>query len=109
MGALRRKPEPWEPTTQPWIVCAANRINAGQADEVIIPGPRHWDKTMHTIARALKVDYLFACSAEQGFIDQFGRFYTREEAMQVARANDQIIVPDEHMLSLTALHSEDLY
>jgi hypothetical protein len=27
---------------------------------------------------------------EQGFIDQFGRFYDREEAMQLALQNDQV-------------------
>ena len=47
--------------------------------------------------------------AEQGFIDQWGRFYTREEALRVARQNNQIIVPDHQMLSAVALHSEDLY
>lgn len=98
----------WEPTTQPWIVCAANRIQSGD-EEIILPGPRHWDKTMHALARALKIPRGDAARAEQGFIDQWGRFYTREEAMKIARQNNQIIVSDKEMLSLTALHSEDLY
>jgi hypothetical protein len=101
----------WEPTTKPWIVCAAI-----QKDEHIICGPRHWDTTMHNQLKALRLNNsnegmfnLYWGNAEQGFIDQFGRFYTREEAMQVARQNKQIIVSDEDMLSLSALHSEDLY
>ena len=93
----------WEPTTKPWIVCAAIRFN-----DHIVCGPRHWDTTMRKMVDLLK-DHEFWGKAEQGFIDQFGRFYNREEAMQVARQNNQIIVSDSQMLSLTALHSEDLY
>ena len=96
----------WEPTTKPVIVCAANRME----DDVLLVGPRHWDLTMHSQLEAMsrhgKQQHGLV---EQGFIDQFGRFYTREEAMLVARQNNQIIVKDEDMLSLVALHSEDLY
>ena len=103
----------WEPTTQPWIVSAANQLPNG----VLLVGPRHWDTTMRKQFKAMYGDDAFTNpdkrvphgDIEQGFIDQWGRFYTREEAMVVARQNDQIIVPDEQMLSLSALHSEDLY
>ncbi len=46
---------------------------------------------------------------EQGFIDQFGRYYNREEADDLARQNGQIIEQREGRLSQVALHSEDLY
>lgn len=98
----------WEPTTRPWIVCAAIFF-----DGLVIAGARHHDMVMNKVIERLgghKAVYE-ACKTRpiQGFIDQFGRFYTREEAMLVARENDQIIVTDEQMLSVSALHSEDLY
>ena len=97
----------WIPTTQPWIVCAACRRDDG----IIVCGARHFDTLMTGVIRALDAaageDRSFF-AAEQGFVDQFQRFYTREEAMQLARANDQVINYDD-MLSETALHSEDLY
>ena len=73
---------------------------------MLLCGPRHFDILMTKVIRGGERSWV---SAEQGFVDQFQRFYTREEAMQLARENDQIIVPDDQMLSLTALHSEDLY
>ncbi len=116
---------PWEPTTQPVIVCAANRL----PDSTIILGTRHWDSLMrehyraiygknvhkrtwwHKILRWLqsRPQPSFTTVADEGFIDQFMRYYTREEAMVVARQNDQIIVPDHQLMASGALHSEDLY
>ncbi len=96
----------WEPTTKPWIVCAANKH---QLSGRIVCGARHWDSVMR--GQVQDMDGVWDKSwgdAEQGFIDQWGRFYTREEAMEIARQNDQVINYDD-MLSVTALHSEDLY
>lgn len=97
----------WEPTVKPYMVCAAIRRDDG----LIICGARHFDKLMLGVLRdsdqELRERHKFNMS-DQGFVDQFGRFYTREEAMQVARQNDQIRWPDD-MLSETALHSEDMY
>ena len=114
----------WTPTTRPVIVCAANEL----ADGTLLIGVRHWDTRMRDQFRAkygpfnqnkflkflrrlvgLPVPPRGLGTEGQGFIDQFGRFYEREEAMLLARANNQIIVPDHQMLSLTALHSEDLW
>ena len=116
----------WEPTTRPVIVCAANKLSDGN----FLLGIRHGDGNMRCQFKALygknalKVGWLHkmvrfyqgrpptprsSYMADEGFIDQFGRYYTREEAMLIARANDQIIVPEHQMLSITALHSEDLY
>jgi len=96
----------WEPTVKPIIVCAANKMPDGD----LILGARHWDTQMRATVKAIyrDPDNIKYGAAEQGFIDQFNRFYTREDAMQVARQNDQIRFPDD-MLSETALHSEDLY
>ncbi len=103
MSAPNQDGGEWEPTVKPIIVCAANR-NAH--DGRLVLGARHWDTLMRDTIR----DFLGGRwgDAEQGFIDQFGRFYVREEAMQVARQNNQIRWPDD-MLSEVALHSEDLY
>lgn len=117
--------EQWEPTTRPVIVCAANLTPDGR----LLLGVRHWDNNMRSQFRAIYgyqaystghwnrlVRFLqgrpqpaLGTEIEQGFIDQFSRFYTREEAMLVAKQNGQVIVPEHQMLSLTALHTEDLW
>jgi len=94
----------WCPTSQPWLVCAAIR-----KDTHIICGARHWDNVMRVQVEMLNDVQNHWGTAEQGFIDQWGRFYNREEAMQLARQNAQIIVGDNEMLSEVALYSEDLY
>ena len=65
------------------VVCAAIRINK----QFIICGARHWDSTMGIIACKMPIDIV---EEEQGFIDQFGVFMTREEAYEVAKAAGQI-------------------
>lgn len=82
------------------VVCAANRF----PDGTIILGSRHWDPLMceHASAIGLK-----GGDEEQGFIDQWRVFMTREEAWQVAVAANQIIRRvggDEG-----CLYSENLY
>lgn len=72
---------------EPRIVCAAIRDEDGQ----VVVGPRHMDKTMReTIMNLKDSDSNRWRCAEQGFIDQFGKFYTRTEAWQVAEKNNQI-------------------
>lgn len=95
----------WQPTCRPIIVCAANKM----PDGLLILGARHWDAQMVTTIRAIYKDVNQTLGlAEQGFVDQFNRFYTREEADQIAKQNDQIRWPEDR-LSEVALHSEDLY
>lgn len=85
----------------PRIVCAAIR----QAGDVII-GARHFDRWMiGDIQR--RGEYGVWRGAEQGFIDQHGRFYTREEAWKIADANGQIFRDREWFTGM--LHSEHLY
>ena len=72
----------------PRIVCAANQ----HEDGIIILGIRHWDSHMHKQAALLNLkesrtkDYWI-----EGFIDQFGTFYNRTEAFQLAAKNNQIL------------------
>jgi hypothetical protein len=85
----------------PVIVCAAVRNQKG----IIVPGPRHFDETMVKVLDCLED----GCDAEkwqQGFIDQHGQFYSREEAWDLAEANQQIV----RELPVTGkLYSEHLY
>jgi hypothetical protein len=77
--------------TKPWVVCAANR---SRVTGKIICGARHWDSIMRQQVKwpteksaGLPEEWR---GAEQGFIDQFGNFLTREEAYKVALGNGQI-------------------
>ena len=67
------------------IVCAANRFKDG----LILVGARHWDMLMHRQMDAIGRDDRE--QPEQGFVDQFGAFYSRTEAWKIAEANGQII------------------
>lgn len=84
------------------VVCAANRH---LDTNVLVIGPRHYDETMHKHIAQLGYRHH---PMEQGFIDQHGDFLSREEALIVARAANQIRVksgdPDSD-----ELFSEDLY
>lgn len=94
--------EDWEGKAQPRIVCAACRH-----EDIIIVGPRHWDPTMHRTAELIGVG---GAGFEQGFIDQFGDFYDRKEAMQIAKAVGQPIDIERGCGGDdTELYSEGLY
>jgi hypothetical protein len=85
--------EEWQPPkdVRPWIVCAANRhASSGQ----IILGARHWDKLMQEnfnlyMESAKSKKHVQGEVWDQGFIDQWGRFYTRKEAMKAVLDSGQ--------------------
>lgn len=83
----------WKPdytVTPRRIVCAANRR---RTDGHIICGARHWDKLMRAQAIQCNTSKIFGHSFngwDQGFIDQFGDWLTREEAWVVAEEQGQI-------------------
>lgn len=80
------------------VVCAALRHQDGR----LVVGARHFDSLMK--AQIGEEDW---GGAEQGFVDQYGRFMTREIALEVARSAGQIVRRvggDE-----TRLYSENLY
>ena len=60
------------------VVCAACKH-----EDLILCGARHWDSVMNNQYNYLH-DQPKAFLFEQGFINQFGEFLTREEAMIVA-------------------------
>lgn len=83
------------------VVCAAIRTEDG----LIICSARHWDRLMGSVAREIGIE---RCrTAEQGFIDQFGNFLTREEARELVLTTGQLSEDqvDHHRM----LFSEDLY
>ena len=126
MAAEGRDIKGWVPTLRPIIFASANKLTDG----TLLIGVRHWDTLMHQqfIAKygehARKRDALhrlarwFQDKPElppgddfegQGFIDQFGRWYSREEAWQLARQNGQCIIPDHQITCWGFLHSEDVW
>ena len=69
---------------KPIIVCAAVR-----SDTTIICGARHFDEIM-----GKQVEYIHLRSPskikwEQGFIDQFGKFHNRQDAMKIVLESGQ--------------------
>lgn len=95
------------PNLERRVVCAANRNS-----DTIILGARHWDKCMRKHALLLDTDFI-SFGWEQGFINSWGEFLTREEAWIVARHNNQIIRLVGNQRSLNdidnELYSENLY
>ena len=87
-----------------YVVCAAIKLK----DETIICGARHWDKIMCDIADKLRVLEIDCGNAEQGFINQWGVFLSREEAMNIVKKNGQKFNRDRNGRD-DILFSEGLY
>jgi len=85
---------------EPIIVCAAIK---NKTTGVIICGARHYDPLMRHII-SLMPDSQDWISTEQGFIDQYGVFHSREDAHMIARRAGQIKADKRDKL-----FSEDLY
>jgi len=68
------------------VVCAACKYG-----DLVLCGPRHWGSSMMSQYRALKqLGFDVGTAAfDQGFINQFGEFLTRQEAMVIAQAAGQ--------------------
>lgn len=100
------KDAPEEPVkrnlSSPIIVCAAIR----NKDGVIIPSPRHFDHTCRALLELTGLDGK-NYNWEQGFIDQHGKFYNREDALKIAVSNDQIRRNSDY--ETDNLYSENLY
>lgn len=88
------------------VVCAALR---DEELDLNICGPRHCDMTMHYIISSMESDIRDQLRrGEQGFVDQWGKFMTREEAFEVATEAGQIIKKTGNPDS-KELFSEDIY
>lgn len=87
------------------VVCAANKLHDGR----ILVGARHWDEHMVEQAKTLEEAGVLVRAGQeiQGFIDQYGNFLTRQEALEIAKRQGQIFRRcggDKH-----ELFSENLY
>jgi len=69
------------------VVCAAIK----NSKDHIVCSARHYDKLMIDAIMIDLKSWKDKDDIEQGFIDQFGVFMTREEAYIVAKENNQII------------------
>ena len=75
----------------------------------MLVGPRHFDYVMLLQYRVLRIQYE-EDESEKGFVDQEGKFYTRQEAWRLAQETQQIL----HRVSGDEAHggtlfSENLY
>lgn len=100
----------WEdnniPKPQQIVVCAACRLEQ-DGETYLVTGARHFDKVMNNIIRHLPMKLKWV-NADQGFINQFGEFLTREEALEVVKNNGQPFDPERNVAK-DALFSEGIY
>lgn len=90
------------------IVCAACKVIIKDKEHLIL-GARHYDNLMRATIDSLDTDTLQPIiRKEQGFIDQFGDFYNRKEALEIVKKNGQPF-NQERNVSETKLFSEGLY
>jgi len=71
----------------PRIVCAAMLMK----DNNIVVGIRHFSPEMRVIMLKAYGEKYHPKVSEQGFVDQFGKFYNRFDAWKLADKNGQII------------------
>lgn len=91
-----------------YIVCAANKYG-----DLILCGARHWDSIMHKQVDILGIEKFRSLRKEhgeqQGFINQFGEFRSREDAMKIVKYNGQKFDQERNGGSSKTLFSEGLY
>jgi len=103
----------WEKYNKPLqIVAAANRYG-----DMVIVGSRHYCVSMNAQIDLIGLDALRAYAAlfdspeeygyQQGFIDQYGKFHDRKQALAIALENGQVKKEDLH--TGNDLYSEDLW
>lgn len=85
--------------TKRQVVCAANKW-----DDLIVLGVRHFCPIMSDMCERLGVSG--RVEHEQGFVDQWGNFMSRKEALLVLKTNGRFIRDDDY---LDELYSENLY
>ena len=86
-----------------WIVCAAIMH---PSSERIITGVRHYCPLMRQQIIESEGITFWREKTLQGFVDQYGKFYNREDAWIIAERNGQI---KKQVSSPGTLYSENLY
>ena len=93
------------------IVCAANKYTLTTGEELVVPCVRHTNPVLSQQIKLLMDTGLLSKSYchpdDQGFIDQYSNYWTREEAMIIATYAGQVRI--ERGGSEKELYSEDLY
>lgn len=89
------------------VVCAACMHLTTKS---VICSARHWDQRMRETYNFMLGSQAPAPTSrwEQGFIDQFGEFLTRKEALMLAHVSGQKVDMKRNG-SASELHSEGLY
>lgn len=85
------------------VVCASIKYD----NDIIICGARHFDETMCKQINA--IDGLSQLGCKQGFIDQFGVFMDRIEALKVAQESGQPLDMKRNSGNGKKLFSEGIY
>lgn len=93
------------------IVCAANHFELKDGGTVVIPGSRHYSKDMAEVIDLIrdKVVTDHVHGEDQGFIDQWGEYWNRKDALIIATHAGQINTVREKGAPFDTLFSEDLY
>lgn len=86
------------------IVVAAACRSADK--EIMLVSARHWDLAMNKQLAVLSLGWVDFPICEQGFIDQYGNYLSREVAAKIVIQNEQ---PLRRPLMDEALYSENLY
>ena len=89
------------------IVCAASIIEHN-GKEILLVGARHFDSQMRNQIENLGLKNGDYKRKEQGFIDQFGYFHNRKEALKIVLENGQPFDPKRNG-SNEELFSEGIY
>ncbi|AWY07159.1 hypothetical protein KNT92_gp147 [Klebsiella phage Mineola] len=93
------------------IVCAANRFELKSGGTIVVPGTRHYSVDMANVLDMFR-DKLVSDHVHgdnQGFVDQWGEYFTREEALIIATHAGQVNTVRPKSGPANELFSEDLY
>ena len=71
------------------VVAAATKCFFHWGEEHVVVGVRHFDAFMRKSIQLLQEKHGVRVDEEQGFVDQYGVFMSRTEAMQVVKASGQ--------------------
>lgn len=98
-----------DPTELPELVVCAAVIGFIGLDKLEVIGLRHYDPFMRLQIKMLEENTKYKFNeAEQGFITNKGRFVSRQEALKIAQANNQMRRYSSGK-NPNMLFSEDLY
>lgn len=96
--------EPFEPR----IMMAANICTYANGEKHLVIGIRHWDELMVATEIMREEKLGRRVDEEQGFIDQYQKFYTREEALELVKKNGQPF-SQERNVGTHELYSEGVW